>query len=69
MSELRDRIEDMPFRSIGRFDATPEPYMLHIRERFVDGVVVEEIHRKRVYADRIVNEKDDSVFWFYKEAV
>ena len=58
MTDLRDRIE-MPdiFPVVSRFDPTPEPYILHIREQFNDDGTVTTIHRKRIYdSDRIVDE-------------
>lgn len=57
--EHRDRMEDMPLVGVtSRFDSTPEPYVLHIRDEFDDaGNFVEVIHRKRVYDDRIVDEE------------
>jgi len=46
---LRDRIEDMPLLPLGRYDPTPRPYMLHIRERVYPDGAIDLVHRKRVY--------------------
>lgn len=55
---LKDRVEDIVPQVKSRFDPIPEPYMLHIRERFNDDGTVETVHRKRVYNNgTIVNEE------------
>ena len=48
--EIRERME-IPLISIGsRFDPTPKDYVVYIHERFCGDVVVETIHRKRIYS-------------------
>lgn len=51
MSEyLQDHIEDCVLVAIeSRYEPIPRPYIEIVRERFVDGVVVEEVSRKRIY--------------------
>jgi hypothetical protein len=52
MAEYRNRIEVSECVSvISRYDPTPKPYSLHIRERFNDDGTVDVIHRKRVYSN------------------
>ena len=48
---MKDRIEIPEIQEVkSRFDPTPEPYTLHIREQFNDDGTVTTIHRKRIYS-------------------
>ena len=60
--EYRDMVGKMECTDVSRFNSTPEPYMLCIRDEYDDGgIFVKEVSRKRVYSNilggwRIVEE-------------
>jgi len=50
---MKDRIVDMPFCKIGRYQDIPISYIWHIRERFHPDGRVELIHCWKIYEDGI----------------